>query len=369
MEKQVVNMKQHEGLLDSFIMETPTAYKEKKDDVMSFIDEKYEEVFIGKVTERLKSFVSKELQDNVSDHYSRKHLHHDSYESKYTGNGKLVVTLENHIMFLEEEIRRKNNVIDKLLQTHNFVTEKVSHKSDLKKKIVSTPSPEYISQETSELSPQFNDNNESLNKISKGNNEQSKVTKRNKEKKNKENNKLSQSDNNDSKQSYKKKNVTCIIGDSMVKNIKGWKINKSLEKDFVVVKSFSGATTDCMKDYIKPAIKQKPDRFIVHIGTNDLKSNDTASTISKNIIEFVTFCSTKSKVPVAVSSIITRSDTLKGKAESVNSILKTSCEDRNIAFLDNNNISQADLNGSKIHLNAMGSSKLATNFTEYIKKH
>ena len=42
----------------------------------------------------------------------------------------------------------------------------------------------------------------------------------------------------------------------MVKNLKSWKINKSLKEDFAVVKTFPRAKTKCMYDYMKPAIRQ-----------------------------------------------------------------------------------------------------------------
>ena len=115
----------------------------------------------------------------------------------------------------------------------------------------------------------------------------------------------------DSSEQKNKKSVTCIIGDSMLKNVQGWKMNKKLPNDFTVVKSFSGATTECMHDYVKPSIKQKPDRFIIHVGTNDLKSANTASNISKKIIGLAKSCA---EVQVVISSVIKRGDELKGKA-------------------------------------------------------
>lgn len=70
----------------------------------------------------------------------------------------------------------------------------------------------------------------------------------------------------------------------------------------VVVKSFSGATTACMEQYIKPSLRQKPNELIIHTGTNDLSSNKTPSQISKSIIDLaVTFANLNTKV--AVSSI------------------------------------------------------------------
>ena len=44
----------------------------------------------------------------------------------------------------------------------------------------------------------------------------------------------------------------------------------------VYVKYFSGTTTDCMKDYVKPPLKKPPDHFILSVEANDLISNQTS---------------------------------------------------------------------------------------------
>ena len=41
----------------------------------------------------------------------------------------------------------------------------------------------------------------------------------------------------------------------------------------IYVKTFSGATTTCIEDYMKPSLWMSPDQFILHIGTNDLASS------------------------------------------------------------------------------------------------
>ena len=47
--------------------------------------------------------------------------------------------------------------------------------------------------------------------------------------------------------------VTTIIGDSTVRKVFGDKLSKSLKGNHhVVVRSFGGAKTQCMEDYIKP---------------------------------------------------------------------------------------------------------------------
>ena len=101
-----------------------------------------------------------------------------------------------------------------------------------------------------------------------------------------------------------KKRVTCIIGDSMVKQIKGWEMNKRLDEDFVVVKTFSGAKSTCMEHYIAPPLEQKPENIVLHVGTNDLNGTDTASKIVRRIVNIAVKCSKNSKV--FVSGIIKR---------------------------------------------------------------
>ena len=57
----------------------------------------------------------------------------------------------------------------------------------------------------------------------------------------------------------------------MIKDIYGWDLSDNKEK--VVAKHFSGSTTEDMMTYIKPPLKRNSDRFIIHVGTNDLRSN------------------------------------------------------------------------------------------------
>ena len=79
--------------------------------------------------------------------------------------------------------------------------------------------------------------------------------------------------------------LTCIVGDSIVKELKGWKINEKLDKQGkITVKSFSGVSTKCMSHHIKPTLSQKPDQVIIHIGTNDLPSNRSEQEFAASII-------------------------------------------------------------------------------------
>ena len=80
-----------------------------------------------------------------------------------------------------------------------------------------------------------------------------------------------------------------MLGDSMVKNIKGWKM---LSRTHKVVKYLSGAKTKSMNSYVIPTVVQKPDNIILHTGTNDLKTRDTPEEITVEILNLAMTCKT-----------------------------------------------------------------------------
>ena len=68
-----------------------------------------------------------------------------------------------------------------------------------------------------------------------------------------------------------KKKTVPIVGDFIIRNIPSRGLNNSVNECFSIIKSFPGATTTDMRDYIKPSMAQKPDMIVLHTGTNDLK--------------------------------------------------------------------------------------------------
>ena len=71
----------------------------------------------------------------------------------------------------------------------------------------------------------------------------------------------------------------------MVKDIYGWELSYNYER--VVVKQFSRSTTEDMMKYIKSPLNCNPDRFVIHAGTNDLKSDQDRETIVRNVVDVV----------------------------------------------------------------------------------
>ena len=162
-----------------------------------------------------------------------------------------------------------------------------------------------------------------------------------------------------------------ILGDSMIKHLNGWEMSKRINsKCKIFVKTFSGATTTCMEDYIKPSLRMSLDHFILHTRANDLASSKTSQEISNSIINLA--CQLKTDLHnVSVSTIIVRGDDkkLNEKGREENAQLKELCKGKNIYLIDNSKrIKLQHLNKGKLHLNKNGSKILSNNLVGQISK-
>ena len=73
---------------------------------------------------------------------------------------------------------------------------------------------------------------------------------------------------------------TLIVGDSIVKNIEAWRLDKRI-KFSVAVKSIPGATTKAIKHHIKGCLEDNSlDSIILHVGTNNLKNKESLEDIA-----------------------------------------------------------------------------------------
>ena len=156
----------------------------------------------------------------------------------------------------------------------------------------------------------------------------------------------------------------------MIKGLDGSILTERINnEEQVIVESYSGAKIHQLKHYVKPTLlEHKPDRIILHVGTNDLCGNGSDNDISNAILDLAMEINNYGSTPI-ISSIIARGDRWASKARKVNVLLKQKCAERNICFLDHSNInSGAHLNGSKLHLNRTGTRLLARNIVEQIRK-
>ena len=101
----------------------------------------------------------------------------------------------------------------------------------------------------------------------------------------------------------------------MVKHIKGWDLSaKSDDHHNIYIRNFPGAKIRSMKDYTKPCTREEnPDHIILHVGTNDLNSDNSPERIGKSIIELAKNLFHDNR-KVTLSGIIPRNDEWNNKA-------------------------------------------------------
>ena len=112
---------------------------------------------------------------------------------------------------------------------------------------------------------------------------------------------------NNEKQTKKKK--IYILGDSMIKHLKGCDISAKLkQRHNIYVRPFTGAKVRSMKDYAKPCIREEnPDHIILHVGTNYLSSENNAERVGKSIVDLAKSLRSENR-KVTISGIIPRND-------------------------------------------------------------
>lgn len=160
-----------------------------------------------------------------------------------------------------------------------------------------------------------------------------------------------------------------VLGDSMLSKLEGWRMSN--RSTHVSIKSFPGATTYDMCDYIKPVLRKKPDNIVIHIGTNNLKLQEPDE-VADQIIQI---CETiENECPdstISISELIQRSDDeqLSNKVSEVNKALKSFCRSRNYRVINHSNISKDCLNSRGLHLNKKGVAFLASNINNHLRHH
>ena len=238
---------------------------------------------------------------------------------------KLLHQMEKKITFLHEELKSKNTIITLLLENVVKLREKKNTKSTqsietVEREIMSTEPINIIVNYTGNKSSNLNNTVTSQNKV---------VTNRKK---------------------------ALIKGDSIVKNIERWRLNKRM-KSFVAVKSIPGATTKGMKYHIKGCLEDNfPDSIILHVRTNNLKNKESVEDIANDIMDVSIFVRDE-KTNVFVSGLTVQNDRLNDKGKNANSLLKRRFTEEKIRFVDNTNIDVGMLNNSGLHLNERGTTR------------
>ena len=159
-----------------------------------------------------------------------------------------------------------------------------------------------------------------------------------------------------------------IVGDSIVKNLQGHRISKDPK---VKVWSFPGCTSKDMKDHIQPLLRRNPQEIILHVGTNSIRSSESAQACADEIADLAALVNSNS-TKVTISSLLPRSDDedLGDIIKEVNEIIGKLCQQNKWSFIDHQNINtNTHLNRSGLHLNKIGNTQFAKDFIDYIKSN
>lgn len=165
-----------------------------------------------------------------------------------------------------------------------------------------------------------------------------------------------------------KQRSVVICGDSTTKYLQAHKIGRSSNERVKSI-TISGATCKDMKHYIVPTVDKKPDEIILHVGTNDLKDNQTTK-IVQDIVALRNFATENSpNTKVTLSQLLCRSDDtgLNNKVKNINLLLNEKCQQNNWSIITHEDIDQSCLNQSGVHLNQKGTSLFASSIIKHLR--
>ena len=123
-----------------------------------------------------------------------------------------------------------------------------------------------------------------------------------------------------------------LLGDSIIKHVRRYDLSHSLESCTVHVKNVLGAWVKCLQDYVKHSLRENPHHLIIHVGTNDISTDQRPEQIAKTIFGLVLSVKSNSR-DVTLSDITFRNDGHQQKVVETNWHLKELCKERNIFLI------------------------------------
>ena len=154
-----------------------------------------------------------------------------------------------------------------------------------------------------------------------------------------------------------------------MKKLNGYLLTKKIKHKVVVkVRTFTTAKVSCMQDHVKPTIRDiNPQQIILHVGTNDLKTERTASQIAESMIDLTISLKNNGNM-IAVSGIVASLDELNNKAAKVNNHLELMGKQRRSPYIPHCETIDPNkhLNESNLRLNLYGIGVFAENISFFV---
>ena len=123
------------------------------------------------------------------------------------------------------------------------------------------------------------------------------------------------------------KETVFILWDSIVKKVNGFLLTRNINHKYLVkVRSFVSVKVSFMNDHVEPTLRDfNPEHIIIHVGTNDLNIERTASQIAKSIVDLCQSLKTDTST-TTVFLMVPRYDNFNNKSNEVNGRLINMCK-------------------------------------------
>ena len=156
-----------------------------------------------------------------------------------------------------------------------------------------------------------------------------------------------------------KKGTTLIIGDSLLYGLDEQRLKNAK------VRIYPGAGIEDMHYNILPLLRKKPTTVILHVGTNDCTSDNSAE-ITVKLLKLKNFIlTTLPTCKIIFSSLIDRFD--DANAQLTVKMTNENMEKRELNIIDNSNIIRTHLGKKGLHMNPNGTGRLALNIIKVLK--
>ena len=343
-------------------METDKSFDHIKD-CEKFIDTQLEKIGYEKLKRDLMDDMLPQIMDTIK---NSQNITVRNKSCKNINNSSEIFSLQTEVNFLRNEIQQKNNIITYLLSKIEGETNDLSlNINDYETQVVHDK--QDINVYDSNILDRSIEVVKSIVIEKKMNDQLTKVRKKHHSlflERKTSNVSEKETSLNETQVKFVQNVVVC--GDSIVNGLDSKGLSNKEMK--TVVRSFPGATSRDMVDFIKPHIKSKPDVFILHVGTNDMTKN--VSSTYKNIESIIKYVKDESPdTNIVLSDVCFRKDKdLESKRKSINLDLDKIGNYCNIPIIKNSNIDESCLSRKKLHLNRKGLAKLAINFKNHLAK-
>ena len=163
---------------------------------------------------------------------------------------------------------------------------------------------------------------------------------------------------------FPNKQSISVLGDSMTRNVQ---LNLDSQNLFLR-KNSQVYTIDDACDIVDEV---DSDHILIHVGTNHLRNESAAETITKLRVLENKLCSNVNIASVSLSGIVGRksNNKVKNKIRMINAAMKLICEHNCWSYIDNRNISLNHLTNDGVHLSSSGVALLEDNMLTVLSKH